>query len=63
MDKILDVIIDRTLSKTIIKIPRAFHERLSAEDLRNTIWGKVLSKIRDEIFYNGGVEADTKLQR
>ncbi len=62
MDEILDVTVDRTLPKPI-KIPRASHERLSAEDLRSTIWGKVLSKIRDEIFYNGGIEADTKLQQ
>ena len=63
MDEILDVIVDRTLPKPI-KIPRASHEMLSAEDLRSTIWGKVVSKIRDEIFYNGGrIEADTKLQR
>ncbi len=46
MDEILDVIVDRTLPKPI-KIPRASHERLSAVDLRSTIWGKVVSKIRD----------------
>ena len=38
---------------------------MSTEDLwRTTIWGKVVTNIRDEILYNnGGVEADTKLQR
>ena len=63
MDEILDVIVDRTTLQRPIKIPRASHERLSVEDLWSTIWGKVISKIRNEIFYNGGIEADTKLQR
>ena len=36
---------------------------MSTEDLWNTIWGKVITNIRDEILYHGGVEADTKLQR
>ena len=62
MDEILDVIVDRTLQRPI-KIPRASHERLSVENLWSTIWGKVISKIRNEIFYNGGIEAETKLQR
>ena len=29
----------------------------------STIWGKVVTKICDEILCNGGIEADTKLQR
>ena len=62
MDEILDVIVDRTLQRSI-KIPRASHERISVEDLWSTIWGKEVSKICNEIFYNGGIEADTKLQR
>ena len=56
IDEILDVIVQRH-----IKIPRALHERLSVEDLWSTLWGKGISKIRNEIFYNGGREADTKL--
>ena len=62
IDEILDVIVDRTLQRPI-KIPRASHKRLSVEDLWSTIWGKVIYKIRNEIFYNGGIEAETKLQR
>jgi phosphoribosylformylglycinamidine (FGAM) synthase PurS component len=30
---------------------------MSVEDLWSTIWGKVVSKICNEIFYNGGIEA------
>jgi hypothetical protein len=62
MDEILDVIVQRSLPKPG-KISRASHERMSTEDLWSSIWGKVITYIRDEILYNGGVEADTKLQR
>ena len=65
MDEILDVIVERSLPKSG-KISRGTHdERMSTEDLwSTTIWGKVVTNIRDEILYNnGGVEADTKLQR
>ena len=64
MDEILDVIVERSLPKSG-KISRGTHERMSIEDLwSTTIWGKVVTNIRDEILYNnGGVEADTKLQR
>ena len=59
LNEILDYIVDRSLRKSC-KISRRSHKRTSVEDLRNTIWGKVVTKIRDEILYNGGVEADTK---
>ena len=63
MDEITDVIIERTLQKTS-KIPRASHVKMSVEDLWSTNWGKVVSIIiRGKIMFNGGVEADTKLQR
>ncbi len=62
MDKIFDVIVVRSLPQSG-KISRASHERMSTEDLWSSIWGKVITNIRDEILYNGGVEADTKLQR
>jgi hypothetical protein len=62
VDELLDVIVERSLPKHG-KISRASHERMSTEDLWSTIWGKVITNIRDEILFNGGVEADTKLQR
>ena len=62
VDELLDVIVERSLPKPA-KISRASHERMSTEDLWSSIWGKVITNIRDEILYNGGVEADTKLQR
>ena len=62
MDELLDVIVERSLPKPG-KVSRASHERMSTEDLWSTIWGKVVTNIRDEILYNAGVEADTKLQR
>jgi hypothetical protein len=62
MDEILDVIVERSLPKSC-KISRASHERMSNEDLWSSMWGKVITNNRDEILYNGGVEADTKLQR
>ena len=63
MDKILDFIVDRSLPKPI-KISRASHDdRMSVEDLWSTIWGKVVTKIREEILCNGGLEKDTKYQR
>ena len=63
MDKILDVIVERSLPKPG-KIFRGSQDRMmSTEDLWSTIWGKVVTKIRDEILYNGGEESDTKLQR
>ena len=42
---------------------RARNERLSLEELWGTIWGKVVTKIRDEIILNGGGESNTKMQR
>ena len=36
---------------------------MSTEELLSTIWGQVVTNIRDEILCNGEVEADTKLQR
>ena len=63
MDEIiLDVLVERSLPKPC-KISRGSHDRMSTEDLWSTIWGKVVTQIRDESLYNGGVEADTKLQR
>ena len=63
MDEVLDFIVDRSLPKPI-KISRASHDRMSVEDLWNTIWGKVVvTKIREEILCNGGLEKDTKFQR
>ena len=61
VDEILDFIVDRSLPKPI-KISRASHDRMSVEDLWSTIWEKVVTKIREEILCNGGVE-DTKYQR
>ncbi len=54
VDELLDVIVERSLPKPG-KISRAFHERMSTEDLWSTIWGKVITNIRDEILINGGV--------
>ena len=48
MDEILDVKVERSLPKPG-KISRASHERMSSEDLWSTIWGKVITNIRDEI--------------
>ena len=59
LNEILDYIVDRNLRKSC-KISRRSHKRMSVEDLRNTIWGNFVTKIRDEILYNGGVEVDTK---
>ena len=62
VDELLDVIVEHSQPKPG-KISRASHERISTEDLWSTIWGKVITNTRDEILFNGGVEADTKLQR
>ena len=64
MDEILDVLVERSLPKPC-KISRGSHERMPTEELWSTIWGKVVTNIRNEILYNGEVEAvaDTKLQR
>jgi hypothetical protein len=60
LDEILDyIIVDFSLRKSC-KISRRSLKRMSVGDLWNTIGGKVVTKIRDEILYNGGVEADTK---
>ena len=53
MDEILDFIVDRSVPKPM-KISRASHDRMSVEDLWSTIWGKVVTKIREEILCNGG---------
>ena len=55
MDKILlDVLVEHSLPKPC-KLSRESHERMSTTDWwSTTIWGKVVTKIRDEILYNGG---------
>ena len=46
-----------------LKKTRASHNRMSQWKLKHTIWGKVISGIRNELLCNGGVESDTKLQK
>jgi hypothetical protein len=36
---------------------------MSKWDLQHTIWGEVITGIRNEILCNGGLESDTKLQK
>ena len=49
MDEILDARVEGSLPKPG-KISRGSHERMSTQELlRSTIWGKVVTKIRDEI--------------
>ena len=55
IDEILDVIVDHFLLK-LIKISRASHGRMSVGDLwSSTIWGKVVTIIRDEMLCNSGI--------
>ena len=35
---------------------------MSTEDLWSTIWGKVVTKIRDEILYNGEETEEEKIE-
>jgi hypothetical protein len=60
-DEILDRVLEQRFPK--LKKTRASHNRMSQWELKHTIWGKVISGIRNELLCNGGVESDTKLQR
>jgi len=60
MDDILDHVVDG--SRKSIKRKRAQHNRKTDDDLWQTVWGKSVTAIRNELFFNGGVESNTKLQ-
>ena len=57
-------ILDRAVEQRFpnCKKTRACHDRMSKYS-GNTIWGKVIFGIRNEILHNGGFESDTKLQK
>ena len=60
MDDILDHVV--ASSRKSVKRTRAQHHRRTDDDLWQTVWGKSVTSIRDEIFFNGGVESNSKLQ-
>jgi hypothetical protein len=55
-----DEILDRVVEQ---RFPKLKKTRASQWELKHTIWGKVISGIRNELLCNGGVESDTKLQK
>ena len=60
-DEILDRVVEQRF--LIVKKTRASRDRMSKWDLQHTIWGKVITGIRNEILCYGGLESDTKLQK
>jgi hypothetical protein len=60
-DEILDQVVEQRFP--IVKKTRASHDSMSKWDLQHTIWGKVITGIRNEILCNGGLESDTKLPK